>query len=587
MSAPARLRARPQAEAFEILIEAAEIVSGHSLDLEELLRALRDLVGKVVDYQVFAVLLRTADGQALRIRSSVGYRSEVVRDLRVELGKGITGVAAQQQKTLVVEDVRRDPRYLHTVDGVRSEIAVPLVARGELVGVIDLQSTEPGAFDEQGKNLLELIGSRFSLAIEAARLHRATLSRNRVLATLSRVAQEFSHILNLDELLTKVSHLVRRQIPYDAFSILLLEKESQILKHYFGVRFDEHIQWSNMPLGQGIVGVAAQDAETVLVPDTSRDERYIPMVEGIRSEVAVPLLLKDEVIGVLDLECEQVNAFTREHEWLLSLLAPQVAIAIENARLYEQVETNQARLERDLRAARELQRHLLPTAPPRVEGIEVAARNDSATEVSGDIYDFFLLDGGGLGVFIGDVSGKGAPAALYGALVSGLMRELADNRYLPSRLLVELNRALLSRKIEARYLTALYAEWNPAKHEFRLANAGLPRPLLYSRGSVTPLDVSGIPLGLIGVSAYEDLTLALEPGDTIVFASDGITESENAALEQFGDRELAKVVERHAEESPTRLLDAVFESVNVFTDAALAADDRTVIVVKKAVDGGP
>ena len=580
MPSPAPTPARPQADAIEILIEAAEIVAGHSLDLEELLRALRDLVGKVVDYQVFAVLLRTVDGKALRIRSSVGHRPEVVRNLQIELGEGITGTAAKQQKTMVVEDVRSDPRYLVTVDGIRSEIAVPLVARGELVGVIDLQSTQLGAFGEHQKNLLELIGSRFSLAIEAARLHRGTLSQNRVFATLLQVAQEVSHILNLDELLSKVSHLVRWQIPYDAFSILLLEKESRILKHYFGVRFDERIQWNNMPVGQGIVGAAAQDAQTVLVPDTNRDERYVPMVEGIRSEVAVPLMVKDEVIGVLDLESAQVDAFAREHVRMLALLAPQVAIAIENARLYEQVARNEARLERDLRAARELQQHLLLASPPRVEGLEIAARNDSATEISGDLYDFFPLDGGRLGLLIGDVSGKGAPAALYGALVSGLMRELVADRHAPSKLLLELNRALLSRKIEARYLTALYTEWNPADRTLRLANAGLPRPLLFSRGKVTPIDVSGIPLGLIGVSEYEDLTITLGSGDTVVFASDGITESEDAVREQFGDHELTKVVEKHGEASPGRLLAAVFAGVDAFSRSARAADDRTVIVVK-------
>ena len=195
------------------------------------------------------------------------------------------------------------------------------------------------------------------------------------------------------------------------------------------------------------------------------------MVKGIRSEVAVPLMVKDAVIGVLDLECEQVNAFTREHVWLLSLLAPQIAIAIENARLYEQVARNEARLESDLRAARELQQHLLPSSPPKTEGIEIAARNDSATEISGDLYDFFPLDGERLGVLIGDVSGKGAPAALYGALVSGLMREMAADGHPPSRLLLELNRALLARKIEARYLTALYAEWDSAERTFTLANA--------------------------------------------------------------------------------------------------------------------
>ena len=208
------------------------------------------------------------------------------------------------------------------------KISVPLVARGKLVGVVDLQSTRLQRWGLRTQHA-RADRSRFSLAIDTARLYRAAVRQNRTLTRLSEIAQEFSRILDPEELLQKVSTLIRKQIPYDAFSILLLEKESQLLKHHFGVRFDQRIQWDSMPLGKGLVGAAAQQASPVLVATPAAIRATWAMVEGIRSEVAVPLMLRDEVIGVLDLESEQVDAFTSEHVRVLSLLAPQVATAIE------------------------------------------------------------------------------------------------------------------------------------------------------------------------------------------------------------------------------------------------------------------
>ena len=580
MPSPSTVAIRQKAETLEILVEASEIAANYTTDLDELLRALRELVRKVVDYKIFAVLLKSEGEEVLRIRAAVGHQPKLVRNLRVKIGQGLTGSAAKELRTIIVNDVRNDPRYLAAVDGVRSEISVPLVARGKLVGVIDLQSTQVGAFGDYERNMLELIGSRFSLAIDTARLYLAAVRQNRTLTTLSQIAQEFSRILDLEELLQKVSTLIRKKIPYDAFSILLLEKESQLLQHYFGVRFDQRIQWDNMPLGKGLIGAAARQGSPVLAGDTNRDPRYVAMVEGIRSEVAVPLMLRDEVIGVLDLESEQVDAFTSEHVRVLSLLAPQVATAIENARLYGEVVTRRERLSRNLRAARELQKHLLPERSPAVEGLEIAFRNESAAEVSGDLYDFFPFPDKTLGILIGDVSGKGAAAALYGALVSGLLRNLVAEEKSPKALLASANRALLSRKIEARYLTSLYACWNPEKRSLEMANAGQPRPLLYRQGKVEALDVSGIPLGLLEVSSYESYPLTLEPGDAVVLLSDGITEPENSSREQFGEHGLTALVEKHGGRSAEELLSRIFEGVRSFTGSSKLSDDRTVIVVK-------
>lgn len=568
---------RPRIDPLQILTEASEVAADHPLDLDDLLRALASLVRKVVDYQLFAVLLADSDG-SMTIRYSIGYRPDLASMLRVRPGEGITGHAAQFRETVVVDDVRNDPRYLMAVDAVRSEIAVPLVARGKLVGVIDLQSPAPGSFGEEERGILELIASRFSLAIDAAQLFQQTASQNETLHTLTEIAQEFSQILRLEELLEKISSLVRNLVRYDALSIYL--REGDMLKHYFGVRFDERVQWQTMPMGEGVVGAAAQTKRPVLIHDTDEDERYVAAVEGIRSEVAVPLILKDEMIGVLDLESDQVGAFSAEHMRVLSLLAPQVASAIENARLYEEVARSRQRYKSNLEAARELQRYLLPNGRPEFEGIEVAARNRPAAEVSGDLYDFHPTPGECFGALSGDVSGKGAAAALYAALTSGLIRSLAAKHHQPKVLLGAINRALLERQIEARYLVALYAHWEPAKKAMTIANAGHPPPLLMRGGKVETIEVGGTPLGLFPGGEYDEVTIQTQPGDVFVTASDGVSEAYNAEGEQYGEERLTALLNGLPNATPVELLDAIFADVQRFSGREMPADDCTVVIIR-------
>jgi sigma-B regulation protein RsbU (phosphoserine phosphatase) len=577
MQLPSPISSRRHADPIEILLEAAEIVTEHSLALEELLPALAELVRKVVDYQLIAVFLRSGT-DALRIRFSIGYREDFTRNLRLKIGEGITGLAALKRETIIVNDVTRDDRYLMAIDAVRSEIAVPLLARGKIAGVIDLQSTQVDAFGDYEKKMLELIGSRFSMAIDAARLYRATLRQNRTLRTLAEIAQEFSRILRLEDLLQNVSTSVRRLIPYDAFSILLREKD--VLKHYFGVRFDERTHWESMPLSKGIVGAAATTGRPILARDTTRDTRYIAVIEGIRSEVAVPLMIKDQVIGVMDLESEEVGAFSHDHVRTLMLLAPQIATAIDNARLYEQVARSQEKLQRDLTAARQLQSQMLPTTYPHLKGLELFAHNDPAAEVTGDLYDFVPYAGGQLGILVGDVSGKGAAAALYAAMAIGMLRNLVQPGQSPAALLEAANTVLLERRVGTRYLTAMYAKWYPKERRLLIANAGQPRPILRRRDKIETLPVVGIPLGLLEGSSYEQLDLHLEPGDLLVFASDGITETDNEARVQYGEQHLSKVIAENRAASASELLKIVFDDVGKFAAGQPQADDRTLIVAK-------
>ena len=226
-------------------------------------------------------------------------------------------------------------------------------------------------------------------------------------------------------MLSKIASSVRGLINYDAFSILLVDAEQKVLRHRFSMRYDERVNIDNIPLGKGITGAAVTSREIVRVHDTGADPRYIASHPGIHSEIAVPLTMQQNIIGVMDLESERIGYFTEEHARTLTLLAPSVAIAVENARLYQEIGERERHMQEDLTAAFELQTILLPQEAPPVEGLDIAIGLRPARQISGDLYDFFEHGDSHVAIAFGDSSGKGAAAALYGAVVNGLMRTLA------------------------------------------------------------------------------------------------------------------------------------------------------------------
>src|SRR5438067_2956786 len=340
-----------------LLLEVADVVNT-TLDLDTTLRRVAELVRKVIDYEIFAILLLNEKTQDLRFRFQVGYPKEVADRMRIKVGDGVTGLAAQRREAILVGDVSEDTRYISAISEVRSELAVPLIIKNRVIGVIDIESVQPDHFTEEHKQLLTLIASRVAVGIENARLYTRTTRQARTLLLLNEIARELTSILNLDQLLKRIAELLSRLIDYQMFSILLLDASGEKLQHRFSLRFQENIQLKHdVPLGKGIVGHAAQHKHTVLVPDVSKDPRYVLANPETRSELAVPLIYKDKVIGVLDLEHTRRGFFTDDHKRTVTTLAAQVAIASENARLYEQIERQEKRLERDLELARELYWH--------------------------------------------------------------------------------------------------------------------------------------------------------------------------------------------------------------------------------------
>jgi sigma-B regulation protein RsbU (phosphoserine phosphatase) len=221
---------------------------------------------------------------------------------------------------------------------------------------------------------------------------------------------------------------------------------------------------------------------------------------------------------------------------------------------------------------------LLPDGCPEIEGLDTSVRLRPAREISGDIYNIFELPDGQSVIAFGDVSGKGAAAALYGGLVSGLLRTLAPRRREPAKLMVALNEALVERRVEARYVTLCVLLWNPASREFVMANAGALPPMICRGHEILKIRVEGVPLGLLDAREFEEVTFQARPGDTLVLYSDGITDHMNATGHEFGRGRLAQLLRSHCERPACEIINAIYEDLDRFSTTAF--DDQTVFVLK-------
>jgi sigma-B regulation protein RsbU (phosphoserine phosphatase) len=569
-----------------LLLEVADALST-TLDLDTSLRRVAELVRKVIDYEIFAILLLNEKTQELHVRFQIGYPVHVAERLRIKVGDGVTGLSAQQREAILVGDVTKDPQYIAAVPNVRSELAVPLIVKNRLIGVIDIEAQQADYFHEEHKRLLTLIASRMAVGIENARLHTRTSRQARTLMLLNEIARELTSILNLDELFKRIAELLSRLIDYQMFSILLLDAAGEKLQHRFSLRFQENIQLKHdVPIGSGVVGYAVQHKQTVLVPDVTKDSRYIRLNPETRSELAAPLIYKDRVIGVLDLEHTRRGFFTDDHKRTVSTLAAQVAITIENAQLYEQIERQEKRLERDLALARELQFRLLPQSLPTCTNLDVAAKFAPARAIGGDLYDFMTYSLSRLAIVVGDVSGKGAPAAIYAALVSGILRSHAPIEPGPAEMLSAVNFSLGERRIDGQFVSLIYAVWDDIHRTLQVASSGLPRPLYCHDGKIEVIEATGLPLGLFDDADFDEFSFKAKPGEMFVFFSDGILDARNKAGDMFGRHRVEEIVAHCAEVSADCVVQSLFKAVTEHAAGVETFDDQTVVAIKVKGESG-
>jgi len=597
---------------LDFLLRLADALNT-TLDLNTLLHRVADLVRAVIDYRIFAILLINDRTHELWMRFQTGHTPDVER-IRIKLGRGVSGQSALQRKSILVEDVLKIDNYINANPSVRSELAVPLIVKNKVIGVLDLQAEQVGFFTEDHQRLLELTASRVAIAVENARLYTRVSRQAQTLTVLHEISREITSILDPDDLLERIGALLKRVIDFQMFTILLWNDRTEQFEHRFSTKYGERVvRERNVALGEGLIGTAALERAPILSPDVRKDARYVNENHETRSELSVPLIYKGRVIGVIDLEHTRVNYYNEEHQRTLTTLASQIAISIANARLYQRIHEEEQRMERDLDMARQVQLRLLPAAPPMPAQAQVAASFRPARSIGGDLYDFLDYgpasstgDSSDLGdpyddepgattlalhvapgrtlFVLGDVSGKAAPAALYAALVSGILRSLAPRHLPPARLLTVLNEQLQERKLAAQYVTMLIALWDDATRTLCVANAGSVQPLLVTSRSgerqVATIEVEGFPLGLFPSATYDEKIFQLESGDLAIFFSDGITDAVDAEGIEFGGERLRALLKTTEAGDAKNVLDTIVTAVTIHQGGAEHFDDETLVVLR-------
>ncbi len=407
------------------------------------------------------------------------------------------------------------------------------------------------------------------------------------------ITKTISRSLDLDEVLSLVMDTLDSVIPYDAAGIYLVRcsqpmaawdggLDETCVFHTQAVRgYDiDDLQELRLKMGEGLIGHVAVSAKPFISPDVRKEPRYINARAHTRSEMVAPIISNDEVVGVFDLESDELNAYSKDDLEVLGLLASQVAIIIEKVMLHDQLIEKQ-RLETQLEVARQVQLELLPARDPELEGFEISAYNFPTEEVSGDYYDWVRIYDDQIGIVIADVSGKGVPAALLMAFLRASLRAATHIGYAPHISMSKVNYLLWESIERNQFVTAFYGILDAANRTIAYCNAGHNPPfLMESDGSVQFEERGGVPLGMFRDTRYYEYFAEIHPGQLLFLYTDGATEAMNREREEYGRDRLVEAVRNCRHLSSREMIDYVHRDMLNWTDGLGAGDDVTFFIIK-------
>src|SRR5258706_8994080 len=407
------------------------------------------------------------------------------------------------------------------------------------------------------------------------------------LRALLDITKTISRSLYLEEVLNLVMDTLGSLIPYDAAGIYLIEFGDESQSPYIfkskvirGYQISFDLIEPRLKLGEGFLGTVAQSGKPIISHDVSKDKRYFAARDLTKSEMLAPIISNDKVIGVFDLESDNVNAYSDDDLSVLQLLTSQVAIIIEKVRLHEEV-VEKKRIEAQLEIARQVQLELLPDNDPVIENFDVSAYVFPAQEVSGDYYDWVKVFDDQIGIVVADAVGKGIPAALLMSFLRASLRSCVQIGYAPHIAFSKVSQLLRDSIEDNQFITAIYGILDSTNKTFVFSNAGHNPPLLMKPdGEYRYVEYGDVPLGMFDDSHYHQHFIRFVPGQVMVIYTDGITEAANPNGEEYGEDRLAKRVLDGIDLSAKRLIDHIRKGVADFTERKFLDDDGTLFIVK-------
>lgn len=404
------------------------------------------------------------------------------------------------------------------------------------------------------------------------------------LRMLLNITQKISRSLNLNEVLEMVMDTLGSLVPFDAAAIYLIDENEDETKYFHtenlrGYELDD-LKNPNLRFGEGIISHVVQTGKPVIANDVTQNPHYYMARRRTKSEMVAPIISNDEVIGVVNLENDHLNAYDEDDLHIIMLLASQIATIVEKVKLHEHL-VEKKRLQGQLEVARQVQLELLPYRDPKLAGFDISAYNIASEEVSGDYYDWVRIFEDQIGIVIADASGKGIPAALLMAFLRATLRLSANIGYAPHISMTRAN-ALVWESVEnSQFVTAIYGILDATNKTFAYTNAG-HNPLLLMRknGEYEYIERGGLPLGMFRETRYYEHFLQLESGDMLVLYTDGITEATNVDGEEYGREKLVECIKECKNLPAREMISFINEQVLSFSHNHFLDDDGTLFIIK-------
>ncbi len=570
----------------KLLIESFRVLNS-DLEFHTVVRNALGILIKRFNASAACLLLVDLHNYTLNCFAAESSSPEKTYTFPLKETKNIPGWDSVSRKPVVINDVNTETEYSNQIYdslGMTPEniLSVPLFAGGEFLGLVQaINSTDESRFDGIDLELLEVIGERIALTLRNARILEEAFRALDEAKSLHEVGIALSGSLELNELLEKVLDNLKRVVKYEMAIIFLVDPEDGTINQIAtrGVE-DEAGDRLHLKMGEGICGRVAQTGEGVIESDVRANPDYIALRLMTRSEMAVPVKIGNNVIGVFNVESDTPDAYKKHDLELMNGFASLVAVSIERARMHrEQLVARQ--LEEELAIARRIQMTFLPSSDPQIPGFDVAGINIPSTAVGGDYYDFIPIVRNQFGIAIGDVSGKGIPASLIMAAFRASLKAEIRNNFAIRAILNKVNNLLYESIERDRFVTAVYGVLDSKNKIFTFSNAGHNPPILKRiSGKVEYLTEGGMTLGAIPDSVYEERPISLGKGDILLFYTDGVTEVIDENGNEFGVGRLLRHLDRSRHLKAREIIDNIVSETNKFNSADRESDDLTMIVIK-------
>lgn len=571
------------AQSLEFLVEASKVLNS-TLNMQTLVCLVYDLIVAAVDCEVCSLGRLGEKGEKIWVLLALGKTGPEATQLTVDTGRGIMGQVVRTGKPLVLNDPDRISAYTDAIDETipfekRNSLAVPLMRGAEIIGALEAVNKRNGEFTQQDVEMLSALSDQVAIALDNARLlgrlTREKLERD----LLYEVGVRISSSLDMEEVMGLILECLKEVVEYQAGGVFLVDPDSMEIMRLTARGYAPEMEdWVKLKFGQGVVGWVAHNVEPVIIGDVTMDSRYLNARPSTRSEIVVPLLVGERIVGVINLENDGIDAFTSEDLDLIRTFGTQAAISIERAKLHREL-IEKRRLEHELELARRIQRTFLPDHLPEIPGYDVSAINLPSEEVSGDYYDMIRITEDQWGIVIADVFGKGIPASLVMASFRASLLAEIRNNYSIGTIMAKVNRLIWESVEPEKCVTACYGVLDTTARVLTYSNAGHLYPLVLRERKAIRLDRGGMVLGVLPDTLYEEGRVELKRADLLLFFTDGLTEAESPWGESFGEDRLIEAARSAAGLPCAEIVQRIHESISGFSGGNLI-DDFTLIVVK-------